>query len=875
MLITFRKVWWRQFVVAAGCLAFTGIIGSAQDASQTGIGPVLLPSPGNDFVGTLLEEAPLPPPAPLLSADELPALGGQSAPPLLNGPVPVAPIPAGARPPAPSLPESLGQPPGTGTFPDDQFTPDEAMETLSRGPVHEAFVDVFDSDPQPSPVVPLQPPADVDELAPEQMPEGDNVQWIPGYWAFDDEANDFLWIGGLWRNIPPGQRWVPGYWTEVDGGFQWISGFWTAADSTELAYLPEPPASLEVGPNIPAPSEDYFWIPGSWNYQQTAYRWSPGYWSPVQENWIWVPQRYVYTPRGCLCTRGYWDYRLSRRGILFAPIRFARLFRGQRFLGYRYRPYYGIGMNRFLVNLFTRPARRSYFFGDYYGPRYAGLGYQPWHLRTLAGGRRAYDPVFNYYNWQSRRSGVDFTRQLNQWNQYYVNNADQRPPRTQLAQRDFLTKNINNPQSRDNALLRTIRSGTSDLKFDTQLRQTDRLVQQQHAAAVKLIRGVEQDRREIERRVASINRQHDGLNIGGLRGGGLPGITGETLDSRGDSNGRGIPDGRDGRIGLDGKGGDGVRGTISDLRNGLDIRGDRDGRTNQGSNGDTPRLKLAGIPEVLKERARTVTNANGNTGRSIGTIPGLDRRDGRSDPRNAGSDSRVSPSGLPGTAGNGREREIGRLFEGRPAEKLPSIGSGNDGRNIDPRSIRDRILGGNDSNGGGLPRNGASGNDRSGDSIRHGHTGVLPGPPTQKLPSDRQIQRSSGTPTPVERRVEERRSDIGAAINGRSDIGRPNIGVVQPRRVETPRVDTRPASVPRIENRSTPTPRIESRPAPTPRVESRPTPTPRPAVVERRSTGSSSPGVSRQSPPPSQGSGRSGGGGSPRSSGGGGGKRGR
>src|SRR5207248_1484844 len=80
--------------------------------------------------------------------------------------------------------------------------------------------------PEASPVVPKEPPEPIDELPPDQKPEGDNVQWIPGYWAWDDQASDFLWISGFWRDVPPGRRWVPGTWQKVEGGWQWVAGFW-------------------------------------------------------------------------------------------------------------------------------------------------------------------------------------------------------------------------------------------------------------------------------------------------------------------------------------------------------------------------------------------------------------------------------------------------------------------------------------------------------------------------------------------------------------------------------------------------------------------------------------------------------------------------
>src|SRR5581483_1636341 len=97
----------------------------------------------------------------------------------------------------------------------------QGVEVLTRGPVHEAFAEPVVFDPQPRPIVPKAPPPPIDELPPDQKPEGDQVQWIPGYWSWDDERDDFIWISGLWRLPPPGRQWVPGYWNQVEGGYQW------------------------------------------------------------------------------------------------------------------------------------------------------------------------------------------------------------------------------------------------------------------------------------------------------------------------------------------------------------------------------------------------------------------------------------------------------------------------------------------------------------------------------------------------------------------------------------------------------------------------------------------------------------------------------
>ena len=100
---------------------------------------------------------------------------------------------------------------------------------LTRGPVHEAFAETVAFNPQPGVVVMRECPAPIVELPPDLKPEGANVTWIPGYWAWDDERNDFLWVSGIWRDLPYGRQWVPGYWCVCESGYQWTPGYWADA----------------------------------------------------------------------------------------------------------------------------------------------------------------------------------------------------------------------------------------------------------------------------------------------------------------------------------------------------------------------------------------------------------------------------------------------------------------------------------------------------------------------------------------------------------------------------------------------------------------------------------------------------------------------
>jgi hypothetical protein len=157
---------------------------------------------------------------------------------------------------------------------------EEGVETLLQGPVHEAFAKPVEGGVEPGPVVPKEPPEPINELPPEAKPAGEDSVWIPGYWAWEQDRDDFLWVSGVWRVPPPDHRWVPGYWIEAEGGYQWLSGFWQPTEVAQVTYLPLPPENVDEGPNSPAPAEDYFWVSGSWVYQDQGYAWRPGYWSP-------------------------------------------------------------------------------------------------------------------------------------------------------------------------------------------------------------------------------------------------------------------------------------------------------------------------------------------------------------------------------------------------------------------------------------------------------------------------------------------------------------------------------------------------------------------------------------------------------------------
>lgn len=304
----------------------------------------------------------------------------------------------------------------------------EGAEVMVTGPLHEAFAEQFSDQAEPGIVIRKQPPELINEVPPEYRPDGDDIVWIPGYWGWDPEREDFLWITGIWRQAPPDRSWVPGYWAEVPEGYQWIAGFWAPNQTGEIRYLPPPPEPLAADPSTPAPSDEHFWIPGQWSYANNDYQWRAGYWTMGYPDWVWVPDRYVWTPSGCIYRAGYWDYIVAQRGTVFCPIYWSRPV-----ANYQFRPSYVVSTGpTLLANLFVYPRYHHYFFGNYYSSRYLGQTMYPWV--SYGQQSRNYDPLYGYYRSQYRDN--DYINRLTRLHNYYAANANFQPPRTLAAQNE-------------------------------------------------------------------------------------------------------------------------------------------------------------------------------------------------------------------------------------------------------------------------------------------------------------------------------------------------------------------------------------------------------------------------------------------------------
>ena len=303
---------------------------------------------------------------------------------------------------------------------------EEQPEVLTRGPVNEAFAQPVNLEDQQGLETPTAPPADINELPPETTPADPRFTWVPGYWAWDSERNDYIWVSGCWRVGPPGMSWVPGYWAQSPKGWRWVSGFWAAVGNNEIEYLPAPPATPDIEPPESPPSPDRIWVPPCWYWYRDRYILRDGYWIEAQRDWVWVPSHYVWTPRGYAFSPGHWDYVLDQRGVLFAPVYFPRPLYSRP--GFSYSLSIVVDAGNLEFGMFTYPRYCHYYFGDYYDSLYIGIGIYPWYECRWR--RHWYDPIYVHEHWRHRRDKTHWDEHQRREYQRRREDKSLRPPRT-------------------------------------------------------------------------------------------------------------------------------------------------------------------------------------------------------------------------------------------------------------------------------------------------------------------------------------------------------------------------------------------------------------------------------------------------------------
>src|ERR1700722_2066246 len=195
------------------------------------------------------------------------------------------------------------------------------FQEVKDGLLHEAYV-VQEFGTLLIEAIPTQPPPRITEL----KPSADDPQstWIPGYWGWSRNHGKYLWVSGVWRRPPPDHQWISGYWKNYPEGWIWIRGFWSKINLNNVVYITlAPPDPIdELVPLPPANADDYFWVPGHWQYEEKSsqYVWYSGRWEKIGPHWVFVPPQYIWRETGYVFNPGFWDWPLDDRGLSFSSI---------------------------------------------------------------------------------------------------------------------------------------------------------------------------------------------------------------------------------------------------------------------------------------------------------------------------------------------------------------------------------------------------------------------------------------------------------------------------------------------------------------------------------------------------------------------------
>lgn len=170
--------------------------------------------------------------------------------------------------------------------------------------LHEAFVRPKEGSPVR---VAQAPPRPITERPVVDRPSP-AARWIEGYWTWDADKNDFVWVPGVWRIPPPGKVWLAGEWKRDPDGWSRVPGTWADAPAGQPDWqIQGPPADHPVDAIAGAPGPDYFYVPGQFVPQGDQLQWKPGFWAKAQPGWEWVPSRWVRLSEGWSYREGYWD----------------------------------------------------------------------------------------------------------------------------------------------------------------------------------------------------------------------------------------------------------------------------------------------------------------------------------------------------------------------------------------------------------------------------------------------------------------------------------------------------------------------------------------------------------------------------------------
>ena len=317
---------------------------------------------------------------------------------------------------------------------------DAGMEVMTRGPIHEAFAQPINSGTVNQLVVPEKPPEAIEEIPPDEKPADESTIWIGGYWAWNDDRQDFDWVSGVWRVPPPNEALGRRLLERGQRRQQLGAGLLDAHERRERGLLSAAARLVGTRPHERSTVARQYLDPRLLALGEHALRLAAGPLGRGTGQLDLDAGLLLLEPAGWVFCTGYWDYALDQRGLLFAPVSFTRPIFLQR--GYTYSPSVVLDSGLLTFYLFARPSCSQYYFGDYYATNYDRLGIYPWFAVGAHRGY-AYDPLFSFYSWRNAGRNPNWASNLRGWYTYYRAHPDQRLPHTLTAAQRVLASGGN------------------------------------------------------------------------------------------------------------------------------------------------------------------------------------------------------------------------------------------------------------------------------------------------------------------------------------------------------------------------------------------------------------------------------------------------
>ena len=300
--------------------------------------------------------------------------------------------------------------------------------------------------PRLAPSFAKEPPQPIQEMPPDQKPAGQNIQWIPGYWAGTSRATTSSGSAASGASRRPIVSGFPATGTKSTGatsgsrepGFRSVRET-RAKPAVVLAPAPaEPRSRSQHAPALSQRELDSRLLVLASVGIRLAARILGG--RPAQLDLD--ARALCLDPEWLSLRAGYWDLPVANRGLMFAPVYYPQPVYAQP--NFVFTPSIGIVGSAVTANLFVQASTNQYMFGNFYAQNFVSVGITPWFSFSFATGPPLfYDPLFSYYAVINVRQNPGWVAAVREQYVLRRDRVELRPPNTYIEQTRIIERNVN------------------------------------------------------------------------------------------------------------------------------------------------------------------------------------------------------------------------------------------------------------------------------------------------------------------------------------------------------------------------------------------------------------------------------------------------